>query len=71
MIRNYQEQIHADLGELADAADILAARPHHLALDEKGYYHVQSSGTLEEVIPAVEGLLEKLKRIKQSKESYR
>lgn len=71
MIRNYQAQINEDLGELADAADILAARPNHIALDENGQYHVQSSGTLEEVIPAVEGLLSKLIKIKQSKESYR
>jgi vacuolar-type H+-ATPase subunit D/Vma8 len=64
---NYQEQMVQDFNELIMAADLIGSRPNYLTVDEKGFYHVQASGTLDEAIKAMEQLLEKLNRIKKQK----
>lgn len=67
----YQEQMNEDLNELVLGADLLASRPNYLTVDEHGFYHVQVSGTIDEVLKGLEAQLEKVKRIKAQKETPR
>jgi hypothetical protein len=68
MLMDYKEQMVVDMDELITAADIISARPNYLTVDERGYYHVQASGDIKEVIYALEKQLEKLNRIKAQKD---
>jgi hypothetical protein len=69
MLEGYQAQMNQDYGELIMAAELMGSRPHYVLMDEQGYYHVQTSGTLEEVVAILQKQLEKLERIKTQKES--
>jgi len=69
MLANYKAQMDEDMNELINAAEIIGQRPNYLTVDENGYYHVQASGNIDEVIYALEKQLEKVKRIKQQREN--
>lgn len=71
MLIAYQEQMNEDFNELVLGADLLSSRPNYLTVDEHGNYHIQVSGTLNEVLEALEKQLEKIKRIKAQKEMPR
>lgn len=62
----YRDQLVTDLGELIDAAHLLGARPNYFTMDERGMYHAQASGTLDEVVRALEHHLSKLKKIQEN-----
>lgn len=64
-----REQINLDLQELEQAAHLLGARPNYFTMDEVGFFHVQASGKIDEVIAALEIHLKKLTNIKQFKDS--
>ena len=66
-LESYKDQMIVDFNELIGAAEVLGVRPNYLAVDENNYYHVQASGTMDEVIAALEKQLEKLKRIKEQR----
>ena len=68
MLTTYKAQIVEDLDELINAAEIIGLRPNYLTVDEHGFYHVQASGTLDQVIQAMEKQLEKLNRIRAQRE---
>jgi hypothetical protein len=68
MLRTYRDQMHEDYSELIAAADLIGGRPNYLTVDEHGYYHLQASGNIDEVIKAITDQLEKLKRIKAQKD---
>ena len=68
MLLKCKEQMDEDLNELIGAAHIIGSRPNYLTVDEHGYYHVQASGKMDEVILALEKQVEKLQRIRQQKE---
>ena len=65
MLMLYKQQMDEDFSELINAAEIIGARPNYLLFDESGHYHIQASGTLDEVMSALEKQLEKLNAIKQ------
>lgn len=69
MLESYKKQMNEDMDELIGGATLLSARPNYLTVDEHGYYHVQASGPIEEIIPALIKQVEKLQRIKQQKDS--
>ena len=64
MLCAYKDQHSNDMNELIAAADLIGQRPNYLTVDEHGYYHLQASGTIEEVIKALEDNLARLNRIK-------
>jgi len=68
MLANYKAQMDEDMNELINAAEIIGARPNYLTVDEHGFYHVQASGTIDQVLDALEKQLEKLNRIRAQKE---
>lgn len=68
MLTNIRDQIGDDLNELINAATLIGQRPNYLTVDERGYYHVQASGTIDEVLLALELQQTKLKRIKEQKD---
>lgn len=68
MLELYKAQAMEDFDELIGAADIIGARPNYLTVDEQGYYHVQASGKIDEVIASLKGQLEKLQRIKAQRD---
>jgi hypothetical protein len=70
MLTAYREQMVVDMNELIVAADIISSRPNYLTVDERGYYHIQASGDIKEVIFALEKQLEKLNRIKEQKDIH-
>jgi len=45
--------------------DIINQRPNYLTVDEQGHYHVQASGSIDEVVMTLNKLLDKLERIKK------
>ena len=59
--------MNADLDEAIGAAHILGSRPNYLVLDEHGFFHIQTSGTLEECIGAMRQHIAKLERIDKQK----
>lgn len=63
-----KEQFNLDMDELIMGAELVGARPNYLVVDEHGFYHVQASGTSEEVIAALEAQLQKLKKIRDLKD---
>lgn len=64
----YKAQMMEDFDELIGAAEVIGSRPNYLTVDEHGYYHIQASGTMEEVLVALKKQQEKLERIKSQKE---
>jgi hypothetical protein len=68
MLQAYQAQMNEDMNELVNAADLVGSRPNYLVVDEHGYYHYQTSGTIQEVVASVEKMLEKLNRIKAQRD---
>jgi hypothetical protein len=68
MLEVHRDQMNEDFNELIGAAEIVGARPNYLTVDEHGFYHVQASGTLDQVLYALEKQTEKLNRIKAQKE---
>ena len=68
MLASYKEQLNEDMDELINAAEIIGSRPNYLTVDEHGFYHVQASGTIDQVLHALEKQLEKLNRIRAQKE---
>ncbi len=69
MLDNYKNQFMEDMDELIGAAHIIGARPNYLTVDEHGYYHVQASGTIKDVITALEQQLGKLNRIQAQRDN--
>ena len=70
MLTTHKQQLDMDFDELIAAADIIGSRPNYLTVDEHGFYHVQASGDIKEVIYALEKQLEKLNRIKAQKDTH-
>ncbi len=68
MLKAYQAQMNEDMNELVNAAELIGGRPNYLVVDEHGYYHYQTSGTINEVLSSVEKMLEKLQRIKAQRD---
>ena len=69
MLRNYKAQHLEDMDELIGAAVLIGQRPNYLTVDEHGFYHVQASGKVEEVITAMYEIVHKLERIKKQRDS--
>ncbi len=68
MLANYKAQMAEDFDELINAAEIVGSRPNYLTVDEHGFYHVQASGTIDQVLDSLEKQLGKLNRIRAQKE---
>jgi len=68
MLELYKAQTLEDFDELIGAAEVIGARPNYLTVDEQGYYHVQASGNIDEVIASLQKQLEKLQRIKAQRD---
>lgn len=66
-LQQTKEQMNVDLDEAIGAAHLLGARPNYLTLDEQGFFHIQTSGTLEECIFAMQQHIAKLERIDKQK----
>ena len=71
MLYGYKEQFIEDLNDLVNAAELIAQKENVLEMDEQGYFFVQATGKLEDIIPKLEDHIERLKRIKLSKDSTR
>jgi len=69
ILREYKRQMNEDYDELIAASDLIGGRPNYLTVDEHGFYHLQASGKIEEVIRATEDQLERLKRIKNQRDN--
>lgn len=69
ILRANKEQSNNDYDELIMAADLLGSRPFYLTMDDNGMFHVQASGTLDDCIRALEHHLEKLKNIRNHRNS--
>lgn len=67
MLESYKAQMEEDFEELINAAHLVASRPNYLTLDENGFFHVQSSGKIDEVIVSLKEHLARLERIKTQK----
>lgn len=70
---NGLHQLRNDFNDQADEllafSEILALKENCLEMDDNGFYYVTASGPLEQVIPVVTHLLDKLERIqKQQKD---
>jgi hypothetical protein len=70
--RNGLLQIRGDTNELLDEmiafAEVMANKRNTVELDENGFFYVQSSGPLEEVLAVMHKQVEKLERIKKQKD---
>ena len=68
ILRTYRDQALEDYNELISAADLVGSRPNYLTVDEQGFFHLQASGRIEEVIKATEDNLARLQRIKKQRD---
>jgi hypothetical protein len=68
MLEACKAQIESDLGEMVAAAELVGGRPNYLMVDEGGYYHIQASGNIDEVVAVLEKQLSRVKRIKEQQE---
>ena len=68
ILKDTRDQMSNDFNELIAASDLIGQRPNYLTVDEHGFYHLQASGRIEEVLAAVEQQLERLKRIKKQRD---
>lgn len=71
-LRNGLQQIKQDSDELLDEAiafaEVMAMKQNSIEVDEKGFYFVTASGPLEDVIPTMYKMLDRLERIKKQKD---
>lgn len=68
MLTTLKYQVMEDMDEIIGAADLISQRPNYLTVDEHGFYHLQASGNIDEMLLAVELQLTRLKRIKEQKD---
>lgn len=68
MLTTTKEQMIEDMNELINAATLISQRPNYLTVDEHGFYHLQASGDIGEMVTVVEQQLAKLKRIKEQRD---
>jgi urease accessory protein UreE len=68
MLETMQAQMNNDYDEIISAAHLIGNRPNYLTVDEHGFFHVQASGKIEEVMSALKIQLEKLDRISKQKQ---
>lgn len=68
-LNSIQLDFNEEMNELRAFAEVMARKHNTLELDENGFFYVSAAGPLEEVIPVVEKQLEKLERIKKSKDN--
>ncbi len=64
-----KSQLVQDIDEMIMTTDIISKRPNYLTVDERGYYHIQASGDIDDVMTSLTRLLEKLNRIKTYREN--
>lgn len=64
-----REEVGETLDELTAFAEIMARKQNCIELDDNGFFYVTAAGPLDEVIPTVHKLLDKLERIKKEKDS--
>ena len=69
VLEQLQAELNEEIDEMIMTADIIGSRPNYLTVDEQGYYHVQASGQIDDVIKSLANLLAKLERIKSFKEN--
>lgn len=67
-LESTKAQLIEDIDEMIMTADIINQRPNYLTVDEKGFYHIQASGDIDDVIKSLTKLLGKLNRIKSYRE---
>jgi hypothetical protein len=67
VLKANKDQMTQDFDELIMAADLLGNRPNYFTMDEHGQFHAQASGTIDEVVRALEHHLGKLKNIQIQK----
>ena len=65
ILETTKAQLIEDLDEMIMTTDIINQRPNYLTVDEQGHYHVQASGSIDEVVMTLNKLLDKLERIKK------
>lgn len=68
ILTGYRDQLVNDFDELIMTSNLLGERPNYFTMDERGMFHAQASGTLEECIRALEHHLSKLKKIQEQKQ---
>jgi len=69
ILETTKAQLIEDLDEMIMTTDIINQRPNHLTIDENGHYHIQASGSLDEVVLTLNKLLDKLERIKKYRDN--
>lgn len=69
MLVEAKDRTIADYEDIVMAAELVSNRPNYLVMDEPGQYHAQASGSLDEVIRALEYHLAKLKKIKEQEKN--
>lgn len=67
-LESLQLQLNEEINEMIMTADIIGQRPNYLTVDEQGFYHIQASGNIDDVITSLTKVLEKLNRIKTFRE---
>lgn len=68
ILKAYKDQAIKDYDELIMTAEVIGERPNYFTMDERGQFHAQASGPLDEVIRALEHHLSKLKKIQEQKQ---
>jgi hypothetical protein len=64
-----QLDFNETMTELRAFAEIMARKSNTLELDDNGFFYTTASGTLDEIIPVLHKQLDKLERIKKSKDN--
>lgn len=71
-LRNGLQQLKHDSNELLDEAiafaEVMAMKQNSIEQDNNGFYFVTASGSLEDVIPTMYKMLDRLERIKKQKD---
>ena len=69
-LHSVQHDFNEEMDELVGFAEVMARRQENsIDLDEHGFFYVTSAGKIEDVIPTMEHQLQRLKRIKEQKDT--
>lgn len=72
---NGLHQVRSDFNEQLDEmlafAEVMAMKQNCVELDENGFFYVTAAGTLDEIIPTMQQQMQKLERIKLTRDTQR
>lgn len=69
-LRHLKAELLEATDEMLAFSEVMAMKQNCIEMDDNGVFYVTAAGSLEEVIPIVHKLVEKLERIKKERDTH-